>query len=328
MDYTYLGRTGLKVSRLCLGTMNFGTSTSEKDAFYIMDQALDAGINFFDTADAYGGFAGEGEHGQTEKIIGRWFAQEGSRRERVILATKAYADMEDPQEGPNGGDGLSAWKIRRHAEESLKRLKTDHIDLFYMHHIDRNVTWPEMWGALENLVNSGKITYIASSNFAGHDLVRAQWEADKRHFLGLVAEQHQYHLLSRLPELEVIPAARELGLGFVTYSPLAGGILGENALKRLEGSRTQNKHYSEQMISALKAFEKLCHELGEKQSDVAMAWLLKNPVVTCPLIGPRTSEHLIHILHALEVTLDCSAMERLDEIFPGPGGEAPDSYAW
>ena len=179
MEYTYLGRTGLKVSRFCLGTMNFGTSTSEKDAFYIMDKAVDAGINFFDTADAYGGFAGEGEHGLTEKIIGKWFAQGGKRRERVILATKVFATMEDPLEGPNDEDGLSAWKVRRHMEDSLKRLQTDHVDLYYMHHIDRHVTWPEMWGVMEVLVNSGKATYIASSNFAGHDLVRAQWEADK-----------------------------------------------------------------------------------------------------------------------------------------------------
>lgn len=328
MEYTYLGRTGLKVSRFCLGTMNFGTSTSEKDAFYIMDKAVDAGINFFDTADAYGGFAGEGEHGLTEKIIGKWFAQGGKRRERVILATKVFATMEEPLEGPNDEDGLSAWKVRRHMEDSLKRLQTDHVDLYYMHHIDRHVTWPEMWGVMEVLVNSGKATYIASSNFAGHDLVRAQWEADKRHFLGLVAEQHQYHLLSRLPELEVIPAARELGLGFVTYSPLAGGMLGENALKRLSGSRGENRHYSEAMIKTLTDFADFCRELREKQSDVAMAWILKNPVVTSPLIGPRTPEHLDNILHALDVKLDDSAMKRLDEIFPGPGGEAPDSYAW
>lgn len=185
-----------------------------------------------------------------------------------------------PLEGPNDEDGLSAWKVRRHMEDSLKRLQTDHVDLYYMHHIDRHVTWPEMWGVMEVLVNSGKATYIASSNFAGHDLVRAQWEADKRHFLGLVAEQHQYHLLSRLPELEVIPAARELGLGFVTYSPLAGGMLGENALKRLSGSRGENRHYSEAMIKTLTDFADFCRELGEKQSDVAMAWILKNPVVT------------------------------------------------
>ena len=308
--------------------MNFGTSTGEKDAFYIMDKAVDAGINFFDTADAYGGFAGEGEHGLTEKIIGNWFAQGGGRRERVVLATKVFATMENPLEGPNDDDGLSAWKIRKHIDESLARLQTDHIDLYYMHHIDRHVTWPEMWGAMETLVQNGKATYIASSNFAAHDLVRAQWEADKRHFLGLTAEQHQYHLLSRLPELEVIPAARELGLGFITYSPLAGGMLSENALKRLEGSRSENRHYSEEMVKKLTEFAGFCHELGEKQSDVAMAWILKNPVVTCPLIGPRTPEHLDHILHALDVNLDEAAMKRLDEIFPGPGGEAPDCYAW
>lgn len=328
MKYTKLGRTGLMVSRLCLGTMNFGTSTSEKDAFYIMDKALDAGINFFDTADAYGGFKGEGEHGLTEKIIGRWFAQGGNRRERVILGTKVYADMEDENEGPNTGDGLSGWKIRRHIDDSLRRLRTDHVDLYYLHHIDRSVAWPELWEAMEYVIRSGKAVYAASSNFAGHDLVRAQWEADKRHFLGLVAEQHQYHLLSRLPELEVIPAAGELGIGLITYSPLAGGMLGENALKRLEGSRNENRHYSAEMVKKLGAFETLCREIGEKQSDVAMAWLLASPHVTCPLIGPRTPEHLSHTLHALDIELSKDVMERLDEIFPGPGGPAPDSYAW
>lgn len=328
MEYTSLGRTGMKVSRFCLGTMNFGTVTDEKEAFRIMDTALDAGINFFDTANVYGGYKGEGEHGLTETIIGHWFQLGGGRRERVVLTTKVYATMEDALDGPNDPDGLSAYKIKRHIEGSLKRLHTDHIEVYHMHHNDRTATWPELWGAFEDLTHSGKIVYAASSNFAAHDLVRAQWEADKRNYLGLVSEQHKYNLLCRLPELEVLPTVRELGLGLIPYSPLGGGMLGENALKRIEGSRSGNYQYSDALRAKLQAFKALCKEIGASQSDVALAWLLQNPAVTCPLTGPRTAEQLLHTIKALDTKLDECTVTRLDEIFPGPGGEAPDCYAW
>lgn len=326
MQYTYLGKSGLKVSRLCLGTMNFGPATDEKEAFRIMDAALDAGVQFFDTANIYGW--GENS-GLTETIIGRWFAQGGGRREKVVLATKVHGDMSDTADGPNGARGLSSYKIRRHLEGSLRRLQTDHIELYQMHHVDPNVTWDELWGAFEIAANQGKIGYVGSSNFAAWQLAIAQSEAKNRHFLGLVSEQHKYSLNCRLPELEVLPAAQSLGLGVIPWSPLDGGLLGRNALKKLEGTRSGGSaERIEKHRAKLEAFAELCNELGEPQDNVALAWLLSNPAVTAPIIGPRTLEQFESSLGALEIKLDEAVLKRLDEIFPGPGGAAPEAYAW
>lgn len=326
MQYTALGKSGMKVSRLCLGTMNFGPQTDEKEAFRIMDAAIDAGINFFDTANIYGW----GENcGLTESIIGRWFSQGGGRREKVVLATKMYGSMSDPLDGPNDEHGLSAYKIRRHLEASLKRLQTDHIELYQMHHSDLSVTWDELWGAFENAVAQGKIGYVGSSNFAGWQIAVAQAEAKNRNFLGLISEQHKYSLTCRLPELEVLPAAQSLGLGIIPWSPLDGGMLGRNALRQIKGSRSGGNHEQiEQHRTQLEQFAALCQELGEPQDNVALAWLLANPAVTGPIIGPRTLEQLESSLQSLDVVLDESVMKRLDEIFPGPGNVAPQAYAW
>lgn len=324
MKYTKLGRSGLHVSRLCLGTMNFGVDTDEKDAFRIMDAALDVGINFFDTANIYGW----GENaGRTEEIIGRWFAQGGGRREKVVLATKVYGDMHDPTDGPNREAGLSAYKIRRHLEGSLKRLQTDHVELYQMHHVDRSVSWNELWGAFETAVVQGKIGYVGSSNFAGWDIAVAQGEAKARGFLGLVSEQHKYSLLCRLPELEVLPAAQSLGLGVIPWSPLDGGLLGGNALS-LSGKRSSDKARVERYRGQLEAFAGLCREVGEKEDVVALAWMLANPAITAPIIGCRTIEQFESSLRAVEVELDADVLAKLDEIFPGPGGDAPRAYAW
>lgn len=219
MEYTNLGRTGLKVSRLCLGTMNFGPETTEPDSFKIMDHAHEVGINFFDTADVYGWKKGEGV---TEQILGRWFAQGGGRREKTVLATKVYGDMGD---WPNTGR-LSALHIRRACEDSLKRMKTDYIDLYQMHHISRESPWDEIWQAMEILVRDGKVIYVGSSNFAGWHIAKANEAAKDRHFMGLVSEQSLYNLSDRMIELEVIPAAESYGLGILPWSPLAGGMLG------------------------------------------------------------------------------------------------------
>ncbi|MET3545254.1 aldo/keto reductase [Paenibacillus cellulositrophicus] len=325
MKYTYLGKTGLKVSRLCLGTMNFGPSTEEKEAFKIMDAALDAGVNFFDTANVYGG----NEHrGWTEEIIGRWFAQGGGRREKVVLATKVYGNMEHPIVDPNEQGGLSAYKIRRHLEGSLRRLQTDHIELYQMHHVDRNVSWDELWNAFQTHQNQGKIGYVGASNFAGRDLVKAQYEAEKRGLLGLVSEQHKYSLLCRLPELEVLPAAEEHGIGVIAWSPLDGGVLGGN-LNPKEGSRTARQtERLEKLRPQLEQFSKLCKELGESEATVALAWTLVHPAMTAPIIGPRTLEQFEQTLRVVELELSEDVLARLDEIFPGPGGEAPRAYAW
>jgi len=330
MKYTYLGRTGLKVSRLCLGTMNFGPRTEEKEAFTIMDRALEAGINFFDTANVYGGGNG-GHNGWTEEIMGRWFAQGGGRREKVVLATKVYGDMNDVTDGPNGARGLSAYKIRRHIEGSLKRLNTDHIELYQMHHIERHAGWDEIWGAFEALVDQGKAYYIGASNFGARHLAYAQAAAEKRNFLGLVCEQHKYNLLCRLPELEVLPAAQDLGLGVIPWSPLGGGMLSGHVLKTVEGSQRASQaaaNLTGAQRAQLEAYAKLCAEIGESESNVALAWLLHNPAVTAPIIGPRTSEQLENALRAVEIELSEEILKKLDGIFPGPGGYAPEAYAW
>ena len=302
MNYTHLGRTGLKVSRLCLGTMNFGDVTDEKTSARILDEALEAGINFIDTADVYGTEQSpdiQQGSGLSEEIIGRWL-QQGGRRERIVLATKVYQPM------------------------------TDHIDVYQMHHIDRHTPWEEIWQAMELLVQQGKVLYIGSSNFAGWDIATAQSVATARHFLGLVAEQSLYNLTARTIELEVIPACRHFGLGLIPWSPLAGGLLG-GVLKKMASGRRARPAFArliKQYRPQLEAYEGLCEDLGETPSDVALAWLLQNPVVTAPLIGPRTVEQLQQALHATTVTLSDDTMSCLDEIWPGPGGEAPQAYAW
>ena len=323
MQYTNLGRTGLTVSRLCLGTMNFGTHTSVEDSHAIMDRALDVGINFFDTANRYGR---DVRLGYTEEVIGDWLAQGGGRRERIVLATKVYGPMGD---GVNDR-GLSAYHIRKACEDSLRRLKTDHIDLYQMHHVDRSTPWDEIWQAMEQLVREGKVLYVGSSNFAGLHIALAQFAAAKRNFLGLVSEQSLYNLNARMIELEVIPACQEFGLGLIPWSPLGGGLLGGVLQKAAAGRRASegmqariDKHRDQ-----LEAYEALCADLGESPADVALAWLLHNPAVTAPIIGPRTMDQFEGSLHTVEIDLDDATLAKLDEIWPGPGGAAPEAYAW
>jgi aryl-alcohol dehydrogenase-like predicted oxidoreductase len=323
MKYTHLGRTGLQVSRLCLGTMNFGPYTTEKDSFAIMDKALDVGINFFDTANVYGRQRGEGI---TEQIIGRWLAQGGGRREKIVLATKVYGGM---GEWPNESK-LSAYHIKRACDESLRRLQTDHIDLYQMHHIDRSTPWEEIWQAMEQLVQAGKVIYVGSSNFAGWQIAEANCTAAQRHFLGLVSEQSLYNLSARTIEMEVIPVCQKFGLGLIPWSPLAGGVLGGALARASEGRRTEEgvqKRVSE-LRPQLERYEAFCADLGKQPGDVALAWLLHQPAVTAPIIGPRTMEHLDGGLRALEIELSQEQLAKLDEIWPGPGGPAPEAYAW
>jgi aryl-alcohol dehydrogenase-like predicted oxidoreductase len=323
MQYARLGRTALKVSRLCLGTMNFGPLTSEPDSRAIMDQSLELGFNFFDTANVYGWKRGEGV---TEQIVGRWIAQGGGRREKIVLATKVYGKMGD---GPNDS-GLSAYHIKRQCEDSLKRLQTDHIDLYQMHHVSRDATWDEVWQAMEQLVSEGKVLYVGSSNFAGWHIATANQLAARRNFVGLVSEQSKYSLATRAIELEVIPACREYGVGLIPWGPLAGGMLG-GALRKLgEGRRASENQQAliRRHRDQLERYEALCERIGEKPAAVALAWHLHNPVVTSPIIGPRTIEQLTDAMHALEVRLDDSTLTELDRIWPGPGGEAPEAYAW
>jgi aryl-alcohol dehydrogenase-like predicted oxidoreductase len=327
MQYTNLGRTGLKVSRLCLGTMNFGPHTSEEDSYRIMDHALELGINFFDTANVYGWKRGEGA---TEQIIGRWWAQGGNRREKVVLATKVYGDMGkgDMESWPNTSR-LSALHIRNACEDSLKRLKTDYIDLYQMHHVYRDSPWDEIWQAMELLVQQGKVLYVGSSNFAGWHIVQANEAARRRNFLGLVSEQSIYHLLRRQIETDVLPACEAYGVGVIPWSPLGGGLLGGVLQKIDEGRRASEgmQKQVEEQRDKLEAWESLCRDLGEKPADVALAWMLQNPVITAPIIGPRTLEQLDGPLRALEIHLSAETNAKLNELFPGHK-PAPEHYAW
>ncbi len=323
MEYTHLGRTRLKVSRFCLGTMNFGPETTEEDSYAIMDRALELGINFFDTANVYGWKTGEGV---TEQIIGRWLAQGGGRREKIVLATKVYGRMGD---WPNE-QGLSAYHIKRACEESLQRLQTDHIDLYQMHHIDRAAPWEEVWQAMEQLVREGKVLYVGSSNFAGWHIAEAQAEAAKRNFMGLISEQSLYNLNARMIEMEVIPAIEHYGLGLIPWSPLGGGLLAGVLRKIEEGRRASDRMQKaiEENREKIETYEAFCEELGEEPANVALAWLQHQPAVTAPIIGPRTMDQLEGAMRTLEIDLDDETMDRLDEIFPGPGGTAPEAYAW
>ncbi len=323
MEYVRLGRTGLKVSPLCLGTMNFGPHTTEAEAFAIMDKALEVGINFFDTANVYGWKKGEGV---TEKIIGRWFAQGGGRREKTVIATKVYGLMGD---WPNESR-LSALHIRRACEASLKRLQTDHIDLYQMHHIDRDTPWEEIWQAMEQLVQAGKVIYVGSSNFAGWHIAAANEAAKARHFMGLVSEQCLYNLNDRMVELEVLPAAQHYGLGVIPWSPLAGGMLGGALQKAAEGRRAREDQQKriEEKRPQLEKYEAFCKDIGEEPANVALAWLLHQPAVTAPIIGPRTLEQLTGSLRATEIKFTAEQLKALDDIWPGPGGPAPEAFAW
>ncbi len=324
MQYTRLGHTGLQVSRLCLGTMNFGPETPESESHAIMDKALELGFNFFDTADVYGWKKGEGV---TEQIVGRWFAADPSRRAKVVLATKVFGEM---GEGPNQKRGLSALKIRQGCDNSLRRLKTDYIDLYQMHHIARETPWEEIWQAYEVLIQQGKVIYAGSSNFAGWHIATANHVAKRHNMLGLVCEQSKYSLACRYIEGEVIPACRYWGLGIIPWSPLDGGLLG-GVLTKTDTARrdreTMRKRV-EELRPTLEKWESFCKELGESPAHVALAWTLHNPAITAPIIGPRTMDHLTGALRALKIKLDAEAMRRLDAIWPGPGAEAPEYYAW
>lgn len=330
IEHKRLGKHGVLVSNLCLGTMNFGWHTSQEDSFKIMDRALELGINFFDTANVYGW---GGEQGDTELIIGRWFAQGGGRRDAVVLATKVYNPVTRKANRPEPNTdtrNLSAMKIKKHCHGSLQRLQTDWIDLYQMHHVDRDCPWDETWQAFDSLVKQGKVVYVGSSNFAGWDIATACQEASRRGMMGLVSEQSIYHLNNRMVELEVIPACRHYGLGLIPWSPLAGGLLG-GALEQFQTGRRKGEEFEKEVQEnrgKLEKYEALCKELDEPPAAVALAWLLHNPIVTAPIIGPRTVEQLDSAIHATEIKLDEEVLKKFDEIFPGPGGEAPKAYAW
>jgi NDP-hexose 2,3-enoyl reductase len=326
VEYTYLGRTGLTVSRVCLGTMNFGWLLDEAGSHAILDRAFNEGVNFVDTANMYGSELGDG---LSERLIGSWFERTG-RRDRIVLATKVYAALSD---WPNDG-GLSARHIIAACEASLRRLRTDWIDLYQMHHVQRDTPWEEIWQAMEVLVTQGKVRYVGSSNFAGWHLARAQAAADRRNFLGLVSEQCKYNLLARHVELEVLPAAIDLGIGILPYSPLHFGALSGALRKQREGSTGRAVMHAAERVephrAAIEEYEKLCAELGAEPTIVALAWLLSRPGVTAPILGPRTPEQFEQAVAAFGAELSTDTLARLDELFPpiGKGGPGPEAWAW
>lgn len=327
MEYTCLGRTGLHVSKLCLGTMAFGNSCDEKESHRIMDAALDAGINFFDSADNYG--KATNNEGITELILGRWFKQGGGRRERVVLTTKVHEEMHRPYDGPNSPGGLSIYKVRRHLRESLERLQTDHVELYYMHHIDRRTSWEEMWDVFEQLFRDGIIDYVGTSNHPAWYFTMGQEKANQRHFFGIAAEQHLYNLLTRQAEQEVIPAAKRQGIAIITYSPLSGGFLTRAGLESLKAKEAKGELTEQEgkKLCQLKKYDEFCKDYGITQEEAGLAWLIRNPGVTCPIIGVNRAEQLESCIHALEVNLTEEACAQLDTIFP-PVGVAPEAYAW
>jgi NDP-hexose C3-ketoreductase / dTDP-4-oxo-2-deoxy-alpha-D-pentos-2-ene 2,3-reductase len=334
MKYTRLGRSNLSVSRICLGTMHFGVYADEAECFKIMDCALEMGINFFDTANVYGG---RGNHGKSEEIIGNWFQQRPGARDRVVLATKVYGNMVDA-DIPNEKQGISRYKVRKHAADSLRRLQTDHIDLYQVHHIDRTISPEEFWGTFEKLVADGDVLYIGTSNFPGWGLAKFQLHAWQRGFTGIISEQSMYNLLCRIPELEVLPAALEFGIGVIPYMPLAGGLL-TGKLHALEGSRTNQveREYGIQLgdqNQQFKEFSTLCRELGEKEHIVAIAWTLAHPAVASPIVGIRKMEQLEGLERAAELVIPPDALAQLNELFnynrgrPLRPGPAPEAYSW
>jgi NDP-hexose 2,3-enoyl reductase len=333
MEYAHLGRAGVVVSRLGLGTLGFGPEVAPPNAHAIMDRAHEHGINYIDTSNVYGH-----KHGEdwAEEVIGRWFAQGGGRRDRTVIATKVYEAQSD---WPNDGR-LSALHIRQACDASLARLQTDHIDLYQMHHIDRNTPWDEIWEAMEVLRTQGKILYVGSSNFAGWHIAQAQEAAKRRHFLGLASEQSLYNLMTRDIERELLPAAQEYGLGVLAWSPLNRGMLGGILERERQGTLPANfdgtsatgptrgnAAWLEEWRARLEQYEALCAELGAAPAQVALAWLLSRPGVTCSIVGPVSVDQLDEAVSSLEVRLEEKVLARLDEVFPGYR-TAPEDYAW
>lgn len=321
MKYRRLGRTALQVSELCLGTMNFGPLTSREESFAILGDALEAGVNFIDTADQYGGRLGVGA---TERLLGEWLAEDPARRDRIVLATKVH----EPMSGDINDQGLSARHIQRACDASLKRLGVDHIDLYQMHHIDRAARPEEIWQAMDRLIAQGKITYVGSSNFPGWAIARFNEKAAAAHRLGLVCEQSLYNLVERRAELEVLPACQAYGVGVIAWSPLAGGLLAGASTEPV-GRRAgdQLREEARRRAGSLADFAALCERLGRAPGVVAISWLLHQPGVTSAIVGPRRRDQFASLLEASELVLEEAVLARLDTLFP-PIGPAPEAYAW
>ncbi|MGM1029058.1 MAG: aldo/keto reductase [Actinomycetota bacterium] len=321
MEHRRLGASGLRVSAIALGTMNFGPVIDERASFTVLDAAVEADITFVDTADVYGGPPLGTEPGQTELLLGRWMAERGCRDD-LVLASKVFGQM---GEGPNDR-GLSAAHIVAGVDASLARLGVERLDLLQLHHIDREVPVDEVLDALSALRAQGKILYAGSSNFAGWHLAQYAERAAHRRAPRLVSEQSVYNLTQRSIELEVAAAALEYGIGLLPYSPLAGGLLGGILTKR-DSARSRQHPRLEQHRTAIERHEALAREAGISPAQLAFAWLRSRPAVSSIVVGPRTVEQLRDAATGVAIELEPAVLAELDEIWPGPG-QAPDAYAW
>jgi len=317
MDYRTLGRTGVKVSPLCLGAMMFGQwgNPDHQDSIRIIHRALDAGINFIDTADVYAA-------GESEEIVGKALA--GGKRENVVLATKVHGSMGDD---PNQQGNSRRWIITE-CENSLRRLGTEWIDLYQIHRPSPDTDIDETLGALTDLVRAGKIRYFGSSTFPAHEIVQAQWVAERRGRERFLCEQPPYSILVRGIEADVLPVCQEYGMSVIPWSPLAGGWLSgrfgsgkDNSSRRAEripARYDMSDPANGRKLEAVDQLAEVAEQAGLSMIELALGFVLAHPAVTAPIIGPRTIEHLESQLGAAEKTLDAATLDRIDEIVP-PG---------
>lgn len=313
MQYARLGRSALQVSRLVLGTLNLGTRTTREDGFAILDAALDQGINAIDTANDYGW---QHYKGFTEEFLGEWFASGQGRRDKIVLCTKVSNPMSD---WPNDR-GLSARNIIRSCELSLRRLRSDWIDLYQMHRVDPHASWDEIWLAMDILVRQGKVRYVGSSNFAGWNIAAGQETAKQCGAFGLVSEQCVYNLVSRDAEAEVLPAAQAYGVSVFAWSPLHGGLLGGALRKLAEGAAVKTAQGRAmqalpRLRTQVEAYEQYCAGTGIDPAAAALGWVLGRPGVSGAVIGPRTVDHLEGAVRALSLDVP----PELEKIFGGAG---------
>jgi len=322
MEYRSLGRTGVLVSPLCLGAMNFGGPTNEADSFDILNKAMDAGINFIDTADVYNG-------GESERIVGK-FLKESGKREQVVLATKVFSRVGD---GPNRA-GSSRYHIIKACEDSIRRLQTDHIDLYQQHRPSSTIPQDESLRAYDDLISAGKVLYIGSSTFPAWMIMEALSISDRFHLARFISEQPPYNLLDRRVENELIPFCLKYGLAVLPWSPLAGGILAGRYSatdKYPDGSRAARtgKMFTDRISAKAKEVTqeviKLAKERGMTSSQFSLLWLKDQPGITAPIVGPRTVEHLTDHLTILEKKFDEEDRKLVDDLV-NPGNAVADFF--
>jgi len=316
MEYRYLGNTGLQVSELCMGTMQFGWTADESLSYQILSASFEAGINFLDTADIYSRWAQGNAGGVAETIIGNWIKKENISRHQLVIATKVRGRMGDD---PND-EGLSRAHILRAVEDSLDRLGTDYIDLYQPHWFDEHTPVEETLSAFDDLVHQGKVRYIGCSNFPAWRLVQSLWAADRLNLVRFDSIQPHYNLVHRAEfERELADVCREYGLGVLPYSPLAGGFLTgkyrrDSHPAESDRARSVPRYFSDQNWDLLDKMETIGQEKGDYSiSQIALAWLLSDPLMTSPIIGPRTLEQLQDNLGAVGLRLAPSEKELLDE---------------